>query len=337
MSRARLGILGVAVGLYVLAAAPANAALECGDAVTKDRKLKADLDCGLNESGLLITANGVDLDLNGHTITGNGDFDTDGILVENRERVRVHGGTIRNFDHGVSARITDDLTVEDTKLKGALGESVRLEAVTNSVIRDNELLENQASSHVFVFNAASENITVARNRMTEGGIDFDAGDNFRATGNTIIDAKGEAIFLEEIGQTVIRGNTVDGGEQYGVEVDGAEETRIEANEINGTDFSGILIHPGAVSISIDDNKVTQASINGITVESGSSAIKVRGNRANNNDNHGIGVTDGDTLIKNNIANGNGERGIISTSSNGSGNKAKNNGDPLQCTPASLCD
>ena len=90
-----------ATALFVWAA-PADAALECGDEVDNDRKLKADLTCGPNEDGLVIMADGVDLDLNGHTISGNGDIGTDGVLVNDQDRARVHGGTIKDFDHGVS-------------------------------------------------------------------------------------------------------------------------------------------------------------------------------------------------------------------------------------------
>ena len=338
MSRARVVLAGVlgAAALFVWAA-PAHAALECGDEVNNDRKLKADLTCGPDEDGLIIAADGVDLNLNGHAITGNGDLDTDGVLVDDEERVRVHGGTVKNFEHGVSAIAADDVTVEDMRIKNAGDQSVRLNQVTNSVIRDNELLENQESSSVLVTGGLSEKVAVTRNRMTEGGITFNGGPGHRAIDNSITAAKSDAITLAGAGH-LVRDNTIDGGEGSGVLVEGTvEESAIESNRITGTDSSGILFEQGVASTTVDDNTVTETSNNGISISSLGTAIKIRGNRANRNGNHGIGVTSGDVLIKNNIANGNEGNGILSGSSNGSGNRAKNNDGAAQCSPASLCD
>ena len=66
-------VLGVAAALALVAAGPASASpkptLQCGQTVTHSVKLNADLtDCPGN--GLVIGANDVTVDLNGHTIDG---------------------------------------------------------------------------------------------------------------------------------------------------------------------------------------------------------------------------------------------------------------------------
>ena len=250
MSRVRMGLLSV-LGLAAFAAVPASAqaALECGDEIDRDMKLKRNLVCALNQSGLVIDSNGVDFDLNGHKIKGTG---TDGVAVSDFDRVTIHGGTIEGFEHGVSAQVADDLTVEDMKIKDSLDQSVRLNQVTDSAIRDNELLENQASNNVVVFGGLSEKVTVARNRMTKGGISFDGGANHRAVGNTITDSLSDAITLGTAGSFLVRGNTIEEAEGFGVIVDGAvEETAIESNRITGTDSSGIFLSLGR---RIDDDR-----------------------------------------------------------------------------------
>ncbi len=336
MSRVRMGLLSV-LGLAAFAAvpAPAQAALECGDEIDRDTKLKKNLVCALNQSGLVIDSNGVDLDLNGHKIKGTG---TDGVALQDFDRVTIHGGTIEGFEHGILAVVADDLTVRDMKIKDSLDQSVRLNQVTDSVIRDNELLENQTSNNVVVFGGLSEKVTVARNRMTKGGISFDGGANHRAVGNTITDALSDAITLGTAGSFLVRGNTIEEAEGFGVIVDGAVgNTAIESNRITGTASSGIFLSSGVESTTIDDNEVLQTSNNGISVQSPVTGIKIRGNKANGNSNNGIGVAGSGALIKNNVANRNEGYGILSASSTGSGNKAKDNGNPAECSPASLCE
>lgn len=332
-----LTVLTATAGVMALWVTPANAALDCGDEIDHDRKLKSDLSCGLDEDGLIVTADGVDLDLNGHAISGTGDADTDGVLVDDADRATVHGGTIKDFEHGVSAVVADKLTVVDMKIRNSGDQAVRLNQVTDSAIRHNKLLENQASSNVLVFGGLSKDVAVMRNRMTNGGITFDGGPAHKAIRNRITDAQTDAITLAT-GNLVVRGNTIEGGEGFGVMVeDAVEESAIEANRIADTDSSGIFFDQGVVSTTVDDNTVTGTGNNGLSISNLGTGIKIRGNVANGNANHGIGVSGGDVLIRNNVANHNEGYGILSGSSNGSGNRAKKNDGPAQCSPASLCE
>jgi hypothetical protein len=67
------------LGLVALGAAPAAAShVACGDTLTVDTRLDSDLACP--GDGLVIAADGVTLDLGGHTITGSGIAFTTGAL-----------------------------------------------------------------------------------------------------------------------------------------------------------------------------------------------------------------------------------------------------------------
>src|SRR3954452_9354166 len=97
----RTSLLRAAAGAPLLSApAAASAApLRCGQTITRDTRLTADL-VNCPATGITIDANHVTLDLNGHTIDGAG-RDTGVVIAAGRRGVRVSGGTIREFLDGL--------------------------------------------------------------------------------------------------------------------------------------------------------------------------------------------------------------------------------------------
>src|SRR5918995_4880123 len=87
MSRISLVIFALAVaGLMAFGASQASAShVSCGDVITEDTTLDSDLDCGDLSGGappaLTIGADGVTLDLNGHTISTACETDCAGTVV----------------------------------------------------------------------------------------------------------------------------------------------------------------------------------------------------------------------------------------------------------------
>jgi len=90
---------------------PAHAAnVSCGDTITTDTKLHQDL-VNCPKVGILVGADNVTLDLNGHTIDGDGtpdsgcdpntDFCDIGVAFEGRRGVTVKHGSVRDFEAGV--------------------------------------------------------------------------------------------------------------------------------------------------------------------------------------------------------------------------------------------
>jgi len=117
--RRRLAWVGTAAALLLLApsgptstaqAATGEAALECGSVVTHDVRLSRDLrDCTGN--GLVVGADDVDIDLNGHLISGTGPFvSLSGIDIDAHSSVRVHNGRIADFSRGVLGYDADHAT-----------------------------------------------------------------------------------------------------------------------------------------------------------------------------------------------------------------------------------
>src|SRR4051794_22192460 len=89
-----------AVAIAALSAAPAAAdGVHCGAVLTKSVKLTKDL-TGCGETGLVIAADGVTVDLNAHTLAGTGTGD--GVVDDgNHSGVTVKNGRIENFGGAV--------------------------------------------------------------------------------------------------------------------------------------------------------------------------------------------------------------------------------------------
>jgi parallel beta-helix repeat protein len=102
-------------GLVATAGRGAAANDLCGTTITGDLKLDHDLVCG--GDGLVVGADGIRVDLNGHTLAGSGAGL--GVLVAGRSDVTIANGVIRNF-----------------------GVAVRMNASTGIIIRHNEFIEN---------------------------------------------------------------------------------------------------------------------------------------------------------------------------------------------------
>src|SRR5262245_55071708 len=101
----RVATLTLAAGAAVLPLTSAHATtVACGQVITTDVRLTADLNC--SGSALTIEASGVTVDLAGHSITGDGSGEAIEISGPNRDSMlietAVRNGTISNFETGVA-------------------------------------------------------------------------------------------------------------------------------------------------------------------------------------------------------------------------------------------
>jgi copper-binding protein NosD len=154
-------VAAVAVAPSAVSAATA-ADLACGDIVVADVTLQADLTgC---ETGLVIGADNVTIDLNGHTIEGQSIVAGVGVEAVGRSGVRVVDGSIRSFALGVLLLNTTEstvakLTVRDTGI--GVSVSGTGDALSNRVVRNDVARVNQG----IVFFAPST--VVAENRVAQ--------------------------------------------------------------------------------------------------------------------------------------------------------------------------
>src|SRR5690349_5298023 len=105
---AAAGLLALAAAM-ALAAAPVQAAsVHCGQRITRDLTLKRDL-TGCPNNGLVVAADGITIDLNGHRVDGDGAEFEDcqegapcdiGIANRRHDRVTIRHGSVRDFSYG---------------------------------------------------------------------------------------------------------------------------------------------------------------------------------------------------------------------------------------------
>jgi parallel beta-helix repeat protein len=172
--------------------------VECGGVIDEDTVLNEDIGpCA--DGGLVVGADNVTLDLDGHSVFGTMDYaDGVGILVSGRVGVTVTGGTVRQFDAGIYIEggglnevsdmiIRDNGSTNEEALRRpgrplALGDGVAINSSAN-VIRHNVVVRNGPNDGIGLFansrsNTIEHNVVIGNNttigeRSIDDGIRLD--------------------------------------------------------------------------------------------------------------------------------------------------------------------
>jgi Periplasmic copper-binding protein (NosD) len=240
--------LGAVLTPHSSAGSPAPAArlravsLACGSTVTTSVTLATDLtDCP--GRGVTVAAAHVTLNLNGHTISGQGSFY--GVYVSSGS-VTVENGTIHSFSVGV--QLFGD---------GSRAQNLRISNVEDGIdVGENHHLITGNT----IFNTAGFGI-------------FDNGANNQYTSNTVQGAGSQGISLSGANETV-GGNKVLSSGTEGIQVDGAG-AKLTGNVANGNGGDGILVTTARATLSANqaffNTKLGIAAAPGDTDASGNKA------------------------------------------------------------------
>jgi parallel beta-helix repeat protein len=202
---------------------------KCGDTITRDTTLHKDLvNCANN--GIVIGADGITLDLNGHTIDGDGSLTTDcpknvicdvGVVNDGHDGVALAHGAVRQFALGAllgrsgHSRLLD-ISASRNKFPGiVIGNSAR-SVVRNSSVFRNGLHTDQAGIVLF----HSRRTRVLHNSIRHNG---DIG-----------------LFMQRSGHNQILGNTLRHHPEAGVNLEGGDRNRISHNLLV-RDGDGVII------------------------------------------------------------------------------------------------
>ncbi len=248
------------VGLIALSGAEAaNKQLQCGDTITADTTLDGDLvDCPNN--GIVIGADDITLDLNGHRIDGDGtefadcpkdEFCDFGVLNVGHDGVTVKKGSVRDFfNAGVLIGSARDNRVLDVSSKenGFFGFVVS--ESSRSLIRDS---------------SGSDNIPPEGDGM---GVFFSHG--LRIVDNTFRNNAGPGIHVDGSHGNLIKGNLFSHSSP-GVLIGGDRGSdRGDRNEVRGNRFvrndGGILVGRGSRNVIARNHLSRDGS--GIGIEKG---------------------------------------------------------------------
>jgi parallel beta-helix repeat protein len=265
--------LGVAtLAALVLAGQPSRAPsatvkVSCGQTVTKSITLGNDL-LNCPGTGLIIGADNITVDLNGHTIDGTNQ--KSGIDNEKHAKVTIMNGTITDFRpegvnlFGARANVLRNLTVR------RIGAGCRQGAICAGLFLmnspENTIVDNVISNQVQAFQVS--------------GIDVYNSPGVSVEGNRITKNPGQGVSVFFSPKTVVVENELDGN-RNGMDANtGSDSIRVVGNHARGNRAAGIAV--GAVhGAHVLGNIVENNGDDGLFLFDLSSSV-ARGNRASGN-------------------------------------------------------
>jgi parallel beta-helix repeat protein len=319
----------------------------CGDTITTDTTLDSDLlNCPNN--GIVIGADDITLDLNGHTIDGDGTpvdpcpegepCDIGVLNLAGHDRLTIMGGTVQQFGVGVlveggaTHRLHQLAALDNTDF------GIIVAGSTDSVIEQTSMSDNGTSGLIL---AESRGALVAGNSVSgsHGYAIFSvAVDDSRIQNNALDDNDHGIAVFDGGSRNLIQRNVVSHGSGSAIDVGGGAGNRIERNRLTGGRGPAIFVtRLEAPTVSEDTvvsrNVITSNQTDGILVDSGAIGTLLVRNLASRNGDDGIDVDVPATTLTRNIANRNRDLGIEAVPGviDGGGNLAAGNGNPAQCT------
>lgn len=209
----------------------------CGTTILANLTLDHDLTCSGN--GLIVGADGITINLNGHTITGPGSGV--GINVPNRTGVLIVGGTVRNFLAGVQLVNSTAIVVKDNRFTGNQ-DAVFLIGTSWSTVKENTAWQN---TRVGVMLRPSGIRNSTQNVVVE---------------NTLTDNTNGIILVDTPTGNTIKENRISASSNAGINVNGA----VSGNAIKENAFignaAGVRLNPGAGGLFPTDNRFIENTI-----------------------------------------------------------------------------
>lgn len=259
MTKTLLAISGLA-GL--LAAHHAAAAPTCGATVYADVSLAADLVCPPGSDGIVIGADNLRVDLNGHAITTQHVWGTRGIRSAGFSGIKVTGpGRVDNFTTGIALTGGIFHEVRGVEVAAPTGTSIVLHDASSSTVEGNRVVAIQVGSAP---GSRADANRIANNVAKTVWVEGCATTNTDVSGNNL---GGNAIFVSVgllPGSTATRvyGNTIADGSVY---IAGSSDNLVEANSVTnaatrGSGYSGVVM-AGAFSYCSGSQAASPAAYN----------------------------------------------------------------------------
>jgi parallel beta-helix repeat protein len=356
-------ILAAVVALALaLGAVPAAAQPACGEVITEDTTLTADLDCGgpvNRDAPLTIGADGITLDLGGHTLSGVTGYRIinqghDNVTIRNG-RISSDGGTI--LLDGVTGNKVEDIT-----------NSWLILGMTVKNSSGNRIVNNRFDSVILWLSGSDHNV-IAHNLVTsyEGELLLSASNYNRIADNVVWSSRDVPFSLSNSDHNSVRRNVVVNDSLEAVYLSGADDNELLGNAIASTGrwrgpgahitdsnrnlvarntfwgvTGGIWLKSGADNV-FRRNDLTgdvpefpeyeRPPRDGIRVDAAATGTVLRRNHVRRFDSDGVHVEAPGTRIGDNSSDANRDLGFEAVPGviDAGGNTASGNGNPLQCT------
>jgi large repetitive protein len=366
--RALLAAAALSLALVPGAQSAKAVQVSCGETITVDTTLESDLiDCPSN--GIVIGADDITLDLNGHTVDGNGkpvkkcpknepcDI---GLVNDGHDGVTMSNGSVREFGTGVfvgRARHNRVLGIASSRndfFGIVLAESAR------SLVRDSSGSNNPAPDGDGLGLFGSHDIRILNNsfrrnaqlgihvvdssdNLIKGNLFFRNGDfgilmegeRNQVRGNRCV-RNGTCVIVAPGNRNVIARNRLsrDGS---GIGIEKGRGNLVAGNVVVGARRQGIYLglnEPaiGGVGTVVRGNVVRGSGADAFTVRKADDRSLLKGNIARGAGDDGFDIENASTKLTGNRAVRNADLGIEAAFGviDGGGNKAGGNGNPLQC-------
>jgi nitrous oxidase accessory protein NosD len=323
--RAALGVT-LALGLLVMVPATAFAAQpSCGDTLTANTTLTADLDCSAfpNGTALYMGKYGIVLDLNGFTIWGDGtpadDTDT-GVDTNGFHHTVIKNGSISNFSTGIYVDYSNDTRIKHVSISAGADTNdtaVYIDHGAGNIVRHVTL--NTFSYGVYIYYSASNKVSYSDMDQVGTGIYVERGAANVVTGNTV-DPSDNGVLDYYGSENRYVGNVVEGGSGTGYYIDCDTSGRVFMIDNTARDFANDGFYtsecygnndswaPGTGSV-MRGNRAIGNGDDGFD-DSYSVNSTWTGNRANWNDDDGFVADEPSAFtMRYNIANHNGDDGF----------------------------
>jgi parallel beta-helix repeat protein len=363
---AAIVILGVTVFLSIGIGSAESSHVSCGATITADTTLDSDL-VGCPNNGIVIGADGITLDLNGHAIAGDGErFENcargevcdAGVLSEGRDGVTVRDGSVSRFAFGVFVgKARDHRVLHVSSSRNALFGFILFDA-TRSLVRDSSGSDNLAPDGDGMGVFASDHIRIIGNSFQDNplGLHVEGSTRNLIRGNAFAGNDG-GIMMEADRNEVKRNRSArDGGgilvlgnrnliarNRYshnggGIAVEEGSRNLVTRNVVVRPRRIGILLgrdEPEQIGGSknvVRRNVVRESGADAFLVASKDNASRLKRNVAVGSKDDGFDINSGSTKLTSNRAVRNGDLGIEAVRGviDGGGNRARGNGDPRQC-------
>jgi large repetitive protein len=354
-------VLAATVALVLaLRGGEASAAhVSCGDTITADTTLTSDL-VGCPNNGIVIGADDITLNLNGHRVAGNGElfkpcpkheFCDVGLLNDGHDGVTVKHGSVREFAFGAfvararhnrvlgissSRNLLFGILVADsarTLVRDSSGDrNIPPEGDGMGVFRshdlrivDNTFRDNPLGLHV---EDSTDNL-IKRNLFSRNGIFLQA-DRNQVRRNRFVDRAG--ILVLPGSRNVIARNRV----SRGISIEKGRANLVARNVVVDASQVGIILgfqdRSGGANNVVRGNLVKGSGDDGFRVNVMEDHCLLEGNIARGAGADGFDVDSAATTLTGNTASRNHDLGIkaVPGVTDGGGNSASGNGNPVQC-------
>jgi parallel beta-helix repeat protein len=309
----------------------------CAAIVSNDAILANDLSCP-GQNGIQAAGLGITIDLAGHTLTGNGTNTGIGIFSDS---VTIKNGTVKGFSTGLKVG-ADNAQLLSVRVSGAAGSGIQFDSGRGHALISASRIVGNGANGIFVSGGDGVQVTGSKTSANgDSGIALinsgaDACDDDLISSNTITanGLSGIEFFNSAThhARPRILNNKISGNATAGILLATADDGKVKGNTVTGNHDVGISLVT-ALNTKVISNTVTYNGNSGLIVGATANNATVRSNVADGNIDDGIHNGSASALIDDNTARFNTDLGISSPvpTTPGTGNVAKDNGNPAQCT------